>query len=211
MKRSIKKAGRELGAVLKKWTSRRELEGGKDAAGKKAWVIGLGRTGTHSYCEALRILGYRKVIHNPSFEELAEIDAAADNGCTIFYKYLDYKYPNSKCILSLRDLDPWLESAKYIHDNSPLSREDDVPIQRRMLLYETVEFDRDKFIEAYHRHHADVRRYFKDRPDDLLEMNIADGDGWEKLCPFLGIPVPQVPFPHRYKRNERAPSRTGGA
>jgi hypothetical protein len=31
-------------------------------------------------------------------------------------------------------------------------------------------------------------------------MNLVEGDGWEKLCPFLGVPVPSVPFPHLHRR-----------
>ena len=27
-------------------------------------------------------------------------------------------------------------------------------------------------------------------------MDLAAGDGWSKLCPFLGKPVPDAPFPH---------------
>jgi hypothetical protein len=26
-------------------------------------------------------------------------------------------------------------------------------------------------------------------------MSICTGDGWEKLCPFLGQPIPRVAFP----------------
>ena len=48
---------------------------------------------------------------------------------------------------------------------------------------------------SFHRHHADVRRDFADRPDDLLEMDITAGDGWDKLCPFLSVPVPEAAFP----------------
>ena len=43
--------------------------------------------------------------------------------------------------------------------------------------------------------HAEVRRYFSNRPDDLLELNIAGGQGWEALCPFLGLAAPDQPFP----------------
>lgn len=34
-------------------------------------------------------------------------------------------------------------------------------------------------------------------PERLLVMDIAAGDGWEKLCPFLGREVPDAPFPWR--------------
>jgi len=144
-------------------------------------------------------------VHNPRFEELSNLDGAADNGCTIFYKYLDYRHPNSKFVLLVRDIESWLESAKHIHQAIPvgeLGKDPDfeIKVQRRMLLYETVTFDREKFIDAYHRHHEDIRRYFKNRPNDLLEMDIISGDGWEKLCAFLELPVPKVPFPFCNKR-----------
>ena len=42
----------------------------------------------------------------------------------------------------------------------------------------------------------DIKEYFKDRPGDLLVMNICEGEGWEKLCPFLGVPIPNEPFPN---------------
>jgi hypothetical protein len=32
-------------------------------------------------------------------------------------------------------------------------------------------------------------------PDRLLVMDITAGEGWEKLCPFLGLPHPGVAFP----------------
>ncbi len=168
----------------------------------RVWGIGLGRTGTTSFCESLRVLGYQNVVHNPTFEQLPHLDGAADNGCTIFYKYLDYKFPESKFVLLTRDLKPWLDSAEYMHGHEPVDRSADLVIMRRMLLYGTVVFDKEKFIDTYHHHHKDVRQYFHIRPDDLLEMDIAAGDGWEKLCPFLGLPVPNQPFRDANKRKD---------
>jgi hypothetical protein len=65
----------------------------------------------------------------------------------------------------------------------------------QMSLYETLEFDEQKFRQGYRRHHDDVARYFAKRPDDLLRMRICEGEGWQKLCDLLGHPVPDVPFP----------------
>jgi len=167
----------------------------------RCWGIGLGRTGTTSLCQAFSLLGYKNVVHNPLFHHLREADAGADNGVTIYYKYLDYKYPDSKFVLTLRDVDDWLPSIKYILDKYPvLSRDDDEPIKRRMLLYEAVAFDEEKFRQAYARHTKNIRAYFKNRPQDLLEMNITAGEGWEKLCPFLGLPVPDASFPYMNQR-----------
>jgi hypothetical protein len=178
---------------------------------KRCWGIGLGRTGTLSLCYALVILGYRRVLHNPFFEELASLDGGADLGVALYYKYLDYKFPGSKFVLTLRDLGSWLESMEFAFMRTPLlsrdedvkiARREDVKIARRMLMYETVTFDRDRLIAAYHRHHADVRRYFLDRPDDLLEMNIIEHDQWDKLSPFLGLPIPTVPFPREHSHEQ---------
>lgn len=170
----------------------------------KVWDIGLPRTGTSTFCKAVKILGYQKVKHNPRLEHLQDLDAAADAGCVIYYKYLDYKYPNSKFVLCTRALEDWLASAEFIYTKYP-SVDRDIAILRRMMLYETVTFDRQKFIDAYHRYHEDVYRYFKDRPDDFLEMDLTAGDGWEKLCDFLELPIPEQPFPHANKRTDFYP------
>jgi hypothetical protein len=31
-------------------------------------------------------------------------------------------------------------------------------------------------------------------------MNIIDGDGYDKLCPFLNLPLVDRPFPHEKDR-----------
>jgi hypothetical protein len=46
------------------------------------------------------------------------------------------------------------------------------------------------------RHNREVREYFRDRPDDLLTIDLAQGGGWEPICAFLGHAVPDQPFPH---------------
>jgi hypothetical protein len=65
----------------------------------------------------------------------------------------------------------------------------------QMTLYDTLEFDESKFRQGYRRHHQEVARYFADRPGDLLRMRICDGEGWNRLCEFLDLPVPRDRFP----------------
>ena len=59
-----------------------------------------------------------------------------------------------------------------------------------------------------------MRSYFANRPEDLLVLDVTAGDGWEPLCQFLGMPVPERPFPweNRYQpwRGGRASARPGG-
>ena len=63
-----------------------------------------------------------------------------------------------------------------------------------------VTFDKKKSKRRLEGHNKEVREYFKDRPNDLLVMNICAGDGWEKLCPFLDKNIPAGPFPYMHKK-----------
>ncbi|WP_433170407.1 sulfotransferase family protein [Actinoallomurus sp. CA-150999] len=53
-------------------------------------------------------------------------------------------------------------------------------------------YDRDSVIAAYERHLTEVRATVP--AHRLLEWQPADG--WAPLCAALGLPVPDVPFPH---------------
>ena len=50
--------------------------------------------------------------------------------------------------------------------------------------------------KTYLDHLEDVKKYFKDRPEDLLIINIISDEGWEKLCPFLNKKIPKKLFPN---------------
>jgi hypothetical protein len=72
----------------------------------------------------LTTLGYRSVVHHPSFEDLKTLDGGADNGVLLFYKYLDYKFPKSKFVLTIRELDEWLESMEFALGKYPMPSRD---------------------------------------------------------------------------------------
>jgi hypothetical protein len=55
------------------------------------------------------------------------------------------------------------------------------------------------YLACYQKHNEDVRTYFKDRAQDFLEISWENGDDWERICPFLGVPIPNEPFPHANK------------
>jgi hypothetical protein len=56
---------------------------------------------------------------------------------------------------------------------------------------------------VYEAHNDAVRAHFASRANDLLVMNLASGDGWEKLAPFLGVATPDIPFPAKNRSNDR--------
>jgi hypothetical protein len=184
----------------------------------KVFGLGLSKTGTTSLAAALNILDI-KTIHCPRDEKtiselkrgvyklavLNEYDGAVDIPIAPYYAQLDLAYPSSKFILTVRDKTAWLRSTEDHWKRATRAR--NVEIHRfrefiRPVVYGTVEFDPDRFSCVYDTHEQNVRRYFQDRPDDLLILDICGGDGWEKLCGFLGLSLPQIPFPHKKKNKD---------
>ena len=60
------------------------------------------------------------------------------------------------------------------------------------------DFSKANVIAAFERHCANVRATIA--PERLLEFEAAQG--WEPLCAFLGVPVPDEPFPKTNARDE---------
>lgn len=176
--------------------------------------IGLNKTGTTSLHEALEVLGYRS-LHWGGPDARSRVRRAIEEGkpmlhyldagleavsdleeVTYNFDLADRQYPETRFVLTVRDIDDWVESRRR---HVELNRR-----ARRAGRYSGsfLEIDPAAWIADYRRHVARVRAHFADRPGDLLVMDIADGDGWDPLCAFLGEPVPDCPFPARnaYRR-----------
>lgn len=63
-------------------------------------------------------------------------------------------------------------------------------------VYGTNIFTRERMAKVYDIHHRNVAEYFSSRPESLLTIDVTKCEGWEKLCPFLGKPIPEEPFPN---------------
>ena len=178
--------------------------------------IGMHKTATTSLHKALRILGYDSSVHWPSahwaraiWDEMMAKGrsktlechyAACDMPITILYKELDVVYPGSKFILTIRDEARWLDSVRghWNPDVNPFRKQWDTdPFSHALhkLVYGRRDFDADTMIARYRKHNADVMEYFKDRPSDLLIIDVEAGHGWQELCNFLGRQVPAEPYP----------------
>jgi hypothetical protein len=59
--------------------------------------------------------------------------------------------------------------------------------------------DREGWLAQKHDHLRRVRQWFsvEGRTRDLLAFNVSRGDGYAELCGFLGLPVPDEPYPWR--------------
>jgi 3'(2'),5'-bisphosphate nucleotidase len=173
----------------------------------KIFGIGLSKTGTTSLANALQVLGYKTKdnmgVIKYATGDLSSVDldvadandALTDTPIPSFYRELDARYPGSKFILTVRESEGWLKSCKKQFTQRFAERQTDAHKQLFIDLYGTDVFDSERFASGYVRFVDGVREYFKDRPQDLLIINVAAGEGWEKLCPFLQRPAPDVPFP----------------
>ena len=162
----------------------------------KVFGIGLSRTGTTSLNDALEILGFSAIHYPISLEQIELYDAATDLLVAATFEILDTKFPGSKFLYTVRGRESWLASCRQ-HWLRKQENVDDINRELRRQLYGTIDFDPGLFAQAYDRHESRVLHYFAERPHDLLVLDICGGRaGWEVLCSFLGVPVPNTPFPN---------------
>lgn len=177
---------------------------------KKVFCIGYHKTGTTSLSTALRALGYNVTgpngVHDPdigdnvlsmAYSLVKKYDAFQDNPWPIIYKEIDAKFPGSKFILLSRDTNSWIKSVVKHFGGK------ETPMRNWIYGVGDPVGNKSIYIERYENHKTDVLDYFKDRPNDLLVMDFAKGDGWEVLCPFLETEIPSTPFPHVNKAADR--------
>ncbi|AEG01893.1 sulfotransferase family protein [Methylomonas methanica] len=182
----------------------------------KVFCLGWSKTGTTSLTEALRVLGlfswhsapwvvdahYGNVISEDfiNLSEIADYTAVSDLPICALFRELDQAFPGSKYILTVRPAEDWVKSVAcamkdYIAKKDVL--ESDLSAVR--WAYGTEKFDRSLFLQRYAQHNQQVLEYFKGR-SDLLVMDIAEENKWQKLCSFLNLPLPDTPFPYLNKR-----------
>lgn len=176
--------------------------------------IGLRKTGTRSVAVATRELGFR-TLHKGGDATSALVEAAAAAGRPLLsglgdefdvyldvealvhrFAELDEQYPGSRFLLTTRPVDAWLSSMeRHVLGNRERA-------ERGEYDGSFLEVEPQRWRSEYEDHHAAVRRHFADRPGDLLEFDVTAGDGWERLAPFLGVPVPSAPFPWENRAGE---------
>jgi tetratricopeptide (TPR) repeat protein len=200
-----KPIGAVLAALAQPLSDRRMRE--------KVFVIGLSRTATGSVHEALRRLEF-SAQHGAN--EISGLMLASDDadlfdalsGATVanIYPVLADRYPNARFILTHRPLQDWQRS---IADHHRGEFSDIGQIGRMVALLAAHGHARrwyasrfrsyvgqESYAAAYENHLAAVQAFFQGRPDRLLDFNAFEGDGWDRLCGFLGRPVVNGPFPH---------------
>jgi hypothetical protein len=188
---------------------------------------GLGRTGTASLKLALEQLGFGPCHHmkevldhpesvplwvdafegKPNWEAIfSGYRAAVDAPTCKFWRELSTYYPAAKIVHTVREPDEWFDSTQasvFAPDAFGLNP---TPPYRRFfelnlrIFTEGGIHDRAFMTSYLRRHNAEVAQTIPKHRLLIYEVS----QGWGPLCAFLGVPMPDAPFPLTNTREEYA-------
>ncbi|MGB5316841.1 MAG: sulfotransferase family protein [Robiginitalea sp.] len=190
---------------------------------------GVGRTGTYSLRLAINQLGYgpchhmEEVLKNmdvqvPLWSETLKgntnwsaiykgFKSAVDWPTAGFFRELLKEYPTAKFILTERNPENWADSFgstiyKLIEgrDKAPDKMRDWLKMANEVIIKTGFPqgLDREGLIDGFNAHNKAVREVIP--AEQLLVFQVKDG--WEPLCKFLNVAVPNDPFPRTNNREE---------
>ncbi len=166
----------------------------------KVLCIGYLKTGTTSFGAAMRCLGYshygydvdlyNALVQKGQIERCLSVAERFDSFDDLPWSHptlaraFSHRFPDAKYVLLERDEEEWyvsyLAHLQRYYGHRPIAR--------------TLPAGKTELIQRYRDHNQQVLVAIGDT-GNLLKMNICVGDGYGKLCPFLGVPVPSVRFP----------------
>ncbi len=187
---------------------------------------GLGRTGTLSLKAALERIGYGPCYHMMEILVAPDrgrhwleqtrsgshdwdaifhgYRATVDWPAAAFWRELVERYPDAKVLLSLRDADRWYDSVmntiyhtmtREIPERAPEALHDFHKMVYALIVERTFGGsleDRAHTLRVFEEHNQAVIDAI---PASRL-LVYQPGDGWEPICRFLEVPVPDEDFPH---------------
>lgn len=199
-----------------------------DMEAPKVFGIGLSRTGTRSFDEALRILGFESLHWQNDLtmdlirpDDLPLFDGFSDTVVTAFFEPLLHMFPAARFVWTTRPLESWVRSvsAHYLRNIGATGPADllkppvaDTFRGLKGRIEASLYAHHASWEAAYRAHEQRVMTFFAtNAPDRLLRLSVVEGEGWEPLCEFLDVPVPDVPFPHANRRpDHESVGRTDG-
>jgi hypothetical protein len=191
----------------------------------KVFGIGWSKTGTTTLGSALQTLGFNpqhnnydtdliKAVGNKEWDKVWQVtdnvESMVEWPCPLIYRQLAERYPSAKFVLTTRCYVKRFESyCKHVDRYPPVTPDVD---EARIIQYgvSDPENHANKIRLDHVAHDSAVGNYFNEPcqpfgatdPSKLKRLLVVDwelGDGWERLCGFLDVPVPNQPFPHEHK------------
>ena len=190
---------------------------------------GVGRTGTYSLKLAINQLGFGPCHHMEEVLKNGEIqvplwsetvkgnanwssnydgfNSAVDWPTAGFFRELIKEYPNAKFILTERSPENWADSFgstiyKLVEgkDKAPEKMQAWLNMVNEVLIKSGFPqgLDRDGLMKGFIAHNKAVREVIPE--EQLLIYQVKQG--WEPLCEFLNVPVPNEAFPRTNNREE---------
>ena len=188
---------------------------------------GLGRTGTKSMQTALAVLGFGPCHHmvevfmhpesmalwvdaaegRPNWDLIfKDYQSAVDYPTAAHWRQIADHYPDANVLHTVRDPDKWFDSTQATifspaNRGATVGSDDDMrsrffgsfmgPLRERL-------DDRAWMTDYFRRHTEEVKATVA--PERLLIYEV--GEGWDRLCAFLGVPVPDDPYPSENSRED---------
>ncbi|ORZ00618.1 P-loop containing nucleoside triphosphate hydrolase protein [Syncephalastrum racemosum] len=134
-------------------------------------------------------------------------EAAVDWPTASFYKELMEKYPDAKIILTVRDPESWYESInktlferqRIRHESAPTPHQKEVYRMIKSVMFDgriehyalSAPTTKQEVMDLFLKHNQQVIETVP--AERLLVLEV--GEGWSRLCQFLDMPVPDVPYP----------------
>jgi hypothetical protein len=184
---------------------------------------GLGRTGTKSLQSALNMLGLGPCHHmvevfaqpqsaglwveaakgRPDWEAIfAGYQSVVDYPGAQFWRELTAYYPHAKVLHTVRDPDQWFDSTQVtiFSPEGPARRPSSMTEFFNIFLnsFGGHLHDRAFMTDHFRKHTSEVVRAIP--AERLLVYEVSQG--WGPLCEFLGVRVPDEPFPAQNSRAE---------
>ncbi len=186
---------------------------------------GFGRTGTNSLKLALEKLGFGPCHHMFEVMEhasqlpfwqaaakgempdwnavFADYVSSVDWPSARYWREISNHFLTAKVVLSVRPEDAWFDSVQATiypsmrdrHKREPGYDRGVTDMANEIIIKQTFDGrldDRDHSVTVFRAHVAEVQATID--PARLLTFDVAEG--WDPLCDFLGVAVPDTPFPH---------------
>jgi Sulfotransferase domain len=189
---------------------------------------GLGRTATFSMKFALEHLGLGPCYHmaevmagarknvplwldvvggKPDWDAVFEgYESTTDYPACTYWRELAEHYPDAKVVLTVRDANTWFDSVNETifsdQMQGPLAGSP-IEVMMQGAVFDAFG-DRSRVKDR-----AFMTEWFERRNQDVVDglpperlLVYSPKQGWEPLCDFLGVPVPDAPFPRVNSRDE---------
>lgn len=187
---------------------------------------GVGRTATFSMKFALEHLGFGPCYHmsevfaqarrnvplwldvvagKPDWDTVFQgFQSTTDYPACTYWRELAEYYPDAKVLLTVRDADSWFDSVtETIFSQKMQGSLAGTPVEAMMQGTIYYAFG-DKIADR-----AFMTDWFERRNQEVIDTIPAERllvyspkEGWEPLCAFLGVPVPEGPVPRVNSRDE---------